>query len=65
MFEGHFGKMNYLHSKIKYNIGLPQKPIFSEIDSDLDFDFSHIGDVFFESNLNGFDLQNFTPEFEN
>ena len=65
MFEGHFGKMNYLNSKLKYVFESPSMPMFSEIDSDIDFDFSHIGDTFFESNLNGFDLQNFTPEFEN
>lgn len=56
MFEGHFGKMNYLHTKIKNKFEDPQKPIFTEIDNDLNFDFSHIGDTFFESNLSGYNL---------
>ena len=64
VFEGHFGKLLYLYNKIKSEGIKPSEPIFEEFDSNIEFDFSFIGPTFFESNLSGFDLENYSNQFE-
>lgn len=64
IIEGHFGKLLYLFNKIKSEVDIPIAPIFTDFDSNVEFDFSFVSPVFFESNLNGFDLNLYTPVFE-
>lgn len=64
IFEGSFGKLYYLYNKIKAKRIKAKNPVFKDIDMTKEFDFSHIGIDFFESNLKGFDLNGFENVFE-
>lgn len=63
IFEGNFGKLNYLYNKIKALKEYPEKEqlIFDYINpkSD-DWDFEKVSDDFFDANLRFFDLEKYT-----
>lgn len=64
IIEGHFGKLLYLYNKIRSEGVPPTIPIFTEFDQSVEFDFSFVSPVFFESNLNGYDLSKYTAVYE-
>ncbi len=63
IFEGNFGKLNYLYIKLKSKKEFPEKEqlIFDYINpkSD-DWDFEKVSDEFFDANLRFFDLERYT-----
>lgn len=64
IIEGSFGKMFYLYNKIKSKIPDTKEPIFGEVEDEEEYDFSHVSNEFFESNLRGFDLGNYISIFD-
>ena len=64
IFEGHFGKINFLYKKIR-DFGMTPKTIyFNEVEPQQNYDFSKMSVDFFEPNLSNFNLNTFTPVFE-
>ena len=65
MFEGSFGKVNYLYKKLTDNETKPQGTlIFDDIDYDVNPDFSMINGDFYQNNLKLINLHNFNIEFD-
>ncbi len=63
IFEGSFGKLNFLVNKIKAEGMKKEGIVFTDI-KDKDYDFGFVSSEFFESNLPNFDLGSYTSKFE-
>ena len=67
IFEGNFGKLNYLFNKIKARKEFPEKEqlIFDYINPRFDdWDFEKVSDDFFDANLRFFDLERYTMTWD-
>lgn len=64
IFEGSFGKLKFLYDKITSENKPPQTLLFPDIIEDVKYDFSHVGSVFFESNLPHYNLNEYSSDFQ-
>lgn len=64
LFEGHFGKINFLFNKIRDSGMSPKTVYFEEVEPQKNYDFSRMSVNFFEPNLSNYNLDTYTSVFE-